>query len=51
MQLGFESRGEMRSDEQAGDPTVVGSGFVAPAPEDLAKHFPQLEVLELLGKG
>ena len=32
-------------------PTTLTSGFVPPAPEELAKHFPQLEILELLGKG
>src|SRR4051812_19288392 len=26
-------------------------GFTPPAPEDLARFFPQLEILELLGKG
>src|SRR5438105_4149653 len=25
--------------------------FTAPAPEELAKHFPQLEIIELLGQG
>ena len=28
-----------------------GSGFVPPAPEELQPAFPQLEILELLGKG
>ena len=32
-------------------PTTLASGFVPPEPEDLAKHFPQLEIIELLGKG
>jgi predicted Ser/Thr protein kinase len=27
------------------------SGFIPPAPDELARHFPQLEVLELLGRG
>src|SRR5260370_13699803 len=31
--------------------TVVISGFVPPEPADLQPHFPQLEVLALLGKG
>ncbi len=32
-------------------PTVVGGGFVPPSPEEVARCFPQLQVLELLGKG
>ena len=32
-------------------PHSPGSGFVPPRPEDLAPHFPQLEILELLGQG
>ncbi len=32
-------------------PATRTSGFVPPAPEELAKHFPQLEILELLGRG
>jgi len=33
--------------------TVVGDApiFATPAPQDLAPHFPQLEVLEVLGRG
>ena len=27
------------------------SGFTPPEPQELAKHFPQLEILELIGKG
>ena len=33
------------------NPTTLTSCFVPPEPEELAKHFPQLEILELLGKG
>jgi serine/threonine protein kinase len=32
-------------------PTAGGPAFVPPDPADLAKHFPQLEILELLGQG
>ncbi|MEK6258169.1 MAG: serine/threonine-protein kinase [Planctomycetota bacterium] len=36
----------------ATDPTrLTASGFVPPSPESLAPLFPQLEILELLGKG
>ena len=31
--------------------TSGSTGFVPPAPAELAKHFPQLEILELLGQG
>src|SRR5262245_36134911 len=31
--------------------TVIGGGFVPPSAEELARLFPQLEILELLGKG
>jgi tRNA A-37 threonylcarbamoyl transferase component Bud32 len=31
--------------------TVVVTGFVPPEPADLQPHFPQLEILALLGKG
>lgn len=31
--------------------TANGSRFTPPAPETLAPHFPQLEILELLGQG
>src|SRR5689334_20068836 len=31
--------------------TVVGGSFVPPSVEELANLFPQLEILELLGKG
>ncbi len=34
------------------EPTLAASsGFVPPKPEELGKQFPQLEILELLGKG
>jgi predicted Ser/Thr protein kinase len=33
------------------DKTIVTSGFVPPEPEELQCHFPQLDILELLGKG
>ncbi len=46
----------LASEQDAGscpemEPTAHASGFVPPEPEELAKHFPQLEILELLGKG
>ena len=50
MQLGFESQagGEDRAAEKmaAYQPT-----FVPPSPEELAHHFPQLDILEEIGHG
>src|SRR5262250_3501413 len=42
--------GSELSHEQ-GVTTTHGPGPVAPSPEELARHFPQLEILELLGQG
>ncbi|MBN2270168.1 MAG: serine/threonine protein kinase [Sedimentisphaerales bacterium] len=41
------------ADSQGADPTSVTppGGFVPPPPKELAKKFPQLEILELLGQG
>jgi serine/threonine protein kinase len=50
MQAGLASEPDARSTPEM-KPTTLTSGFVPPAPEELAKHFPQLEILELLGKG
>lgn len=33
------------------DKTVLFSGFLPPDPEELQAHFPQLDILELIGKG
>jgi tRNA A-37 threonylcarbamoyl transferase component Bud32 len=35
----------------AAEMTVLVSGFVAPDPADLQRHFPQLDIVELLGRG
>jgi serine/threonine protein kinase len=35
----------------AADTAAFEHGFVPPAPADLAVHFPQLEILECIGKG
>src|SRR5262245_25735399 len=37
--------------QEQGVTTTHGPGPAAPSPEELARHFPQLEVLELLGQG
>ncbi len=37
--------------DPAGDTGPYGRGFLPPAPAELAAHFPQLEILELIGKG
>jgi predicted Ser/Thr protein kinase len=48
LKQGFESG---VGDSASRSPTVIGAGFVPPAPDELAKDFPQLEILELIGKG
>jgi serine/threonine protein kinase len=44
MQAGFGPATGSQGGEKIG-------AFVPPAPEELARHFPQLEILELLGRG
>jgi capsular polysaccharide biosynthesis protein/predicted Ser/Thr protein kinase len=34
-----------------GDPNLTASGFVPPSVEELAKLFPQLQIIEFIGKG
>jgi serine/threonine protein kinase len=48
LQSGFRT-----PESNAGQPSTSGYGtpFVAPEPKNLAEHFPQLEILELLGQG
>jgi serine/threonine protein kinase len=39
-------------DSRGGDSTAgFEAGFAAPQPTELARHFPQLEILEFIGKG
>ncbi len=45
LKQGFESSRELA------ETAARSSRFTAPPPEELARHFPQLEVLELLGQG
>ena len=49
MQAGLESEQNLRSGSEM-RPTIA-SGFVPPEPKELAKLFPQLEILELVGQG
>jgi serine/threonine protein kinase len=48
LQQGFEDGIGEQSSRAA---TFVSTKFIPPEPEELAKHFPQLEILELIGKG
>lgn len=48
VQAGLESRPQ---DPTAASPAEALSGFVPPTPEQLAARFPQLEIMELLGRG
>lgn len=50
LQAGLASDGDAGRDERF-QSTALNSHFVPPSPQELAKHFPQLEILELLGKG
>ncbi len=36
---------------EAGERTVLSSGFIPPDPAELNPHFPQLEIVALVGKG
>ena len=51
MQQGFESQDAAPAGDQPADRAASHSAFVAPSPEELAQHFPQFEIVELLGKG
>ena len=51
IQQDFESHDAAPARDQPIDPAASRSGFVAPSPEELAEHFPQFEIVELLGKG
>ena len=51
MQQGFESHDVAPPGDQTTHPTASHSGFVAPSPGELAKRFPQFDIIELLGKG
>ena len=47
LQAGFESQPSVAATEQS----PAASGFVPPSLAEMAQKFPQLEILELLGKG
>src|SRR5688572_10594285 len=52
LKAGFESQSAPDSGVAATQSSPAFSGgFVPPTPEELAGRFPQLEILELLGKG
>jgi serine/threonine protein kinase len=60
VQAGFESEVAPQPSQAGNDPAVrptrkspasAAAGFEPPSPEELAPLFPQLEILELLGKG
>ena len=48
LQAGVQGDGPEGSEMR---PTTLTSGFVPPEPAELAEHFPQFEILELLGAG
>src|SRR5262245_49803743 len=42
--------GKRQGEDSLEDASYRGH-FIAPAPEELARHFPQLEIIELVGQG
>ena len=51
VRAGFESQGQAKPQVAPTAPSPASSRFQPPSVEDLARRFPQLEVLELIGKG
>ncbi len=54
IKLGLASWADRSGDEPGQDPAVteaISGRFQPPDPEELAEHFPQLEIIELLGVG
>jgi tRNA A-37 threonylcarbamoyl transferase component Bud32 len=49
--LGFGSASAQSAEVAATAPHTPPGRFIAPQPAELAAHFPQLEILELLGQG
>jgi serine/threonine protein kinase len=49
--LGLAAASEPQDVAAATSPYRPGARFAPPAPADLARHFPQLEIFELLGQG
>lgn len=50
LQIGLENAMDRGSNERE-TPTTSATRFTPPTPAELAKHFRQLEILELIGKG
>ncbi len=50
LKAGFQTGGSM-PEENPGSTGVSGAPFVPPTPAQLAPHFPDLEILELVGHG
>ena len=51
LQAGLSSESVANDSPDLEPTSAMKSGFVPPKPEELAGQFPQLEILELLGKG
>ena len=51
VRAGFESEDQAGPQMERTAPSPASAGFEPPSVEELARRFPQLEVLELLGKG
>jgi len=51
LQVGLGGSEVTAPSQHSADATTSTTSFVPPSPEELAPHFPHLEILELLGKG
>jgi eukaryotic-like serine/threonine-protein kinase len=51
LQAAYESQAGPSSVDRPTSSSPPAAGFVPPSIEELARHFPQLELMELLGKG
>ena len=51
VRAGFESEDQAKPQIEPTGPSPASSRFQPPSVEDLARRFPQLEILELIGKG
>src|SRR5208282_2905684 len=51
VRAGFESENQAKPQNAPTAPSPASSGFEPPSVEELAAQFPQLEILELIGRG
>jgi len=51
LKMGLGTEGDAQPGSEPAETTPWGSRFAPPTPQQLAEHFPQLQVLELVGSG